>query len=167
MTGLESLILQTKNVHSWSDKRIQAVPEDAWDVIPSQGDANIFWLVGHLITAEHFHSVLCILGQDQGVLDRNTLIGYAKNYGMGSTAKEGPQVFEPVRFKEDLALVRAATLHALENLKDAQLLEPLEETKFKNPIASNKFEALSWNIHHIMWHTAQMSTLMRKINITL
>ncbi len=167
MTGLESLILQTNSVHAWSNKRIQSIPEELWDRIPSEGDANIFWLVGHLITAEHFHSVLCMLGQEHAVLERDKLVAYAKNYGMGSSAKTGTQVFGVESFKDDLSKVRAESVRVLGTLTDENLTEPLEETKFKNPIANNKFDAISWNIHHIMWHTAQMATLMRKMNVSL
>jgi len=39
-----------------------------------------------------------------------------------------------------------------------------EPTKRKHPVAKTKFEAISWNIKHTMWHCGQIACIKRLIH---
>lgn len=47
---------------------------------------------------------------------------------------------------------------------DIVFLSPLEPGAPEHPVATNKQEAISWNIKHTMWHCGQMAILKRVIN---
>jgi uncharacterized damage-inducible protein DinB len=49
----------------------------------------------------------------------------------------------------------------LDKLNDENLDEPLAQTKFPHLIAKTKYEALTWNFKHEMWHLGQISTIKR------
>ena len=51
----------------------------------------------------------------------------------------------------------------LSNLADDILEDELEPIPIKHPIATTKYEALSWSFKHEMWHSAEMENIKQAL----
>lgn len=70
----------------------------------------------------------------------------------------------PTEIREQLTLVQKKSLEIITSLSENDLNTKLEPTKTAHPIATNKYEALDWNIKHTMWHCGQLGILKRVLD---
>ena len=61
MTEKEILISQTSNAYDWTNKLIETIPLEKWEIIPDTIESSISWQVGHLIISHYFHSIMAAL----------------------------------------------------------------------------------------------------------
>jgi hypothetical protein len=165
MTVTDVLVKQTQEAHSWTNKLIASIPQDLWDETPDNLASNISWQVGHLIISEYYHAILVISGFDAEITEKIDLHWHNKMYGYNSVPLEQVGSVSPKVLLEQLHYMHHKVLKNISGLTLADLDNPVERPiKQKHPVAITKFDAVSWNIKHTMWHCGQMATLKRLIH---
>lgn len=165
MTAIDILSKQTKDAHAWTHKMIDSVPDPLWDVTPDVVESNIAWHVGHLVISEYYHAILVIKGFDEEITARIDLKAHNQLYGYNSDPRKQVGTSRPALLREQLRFMQKKVLATLEQLPIAKLETPVEQPiKQKHPVAITKFDALSWNIKHTMWHCGQMATIKRLVH---
>ncbi len=165
MTVIDALIKQTQVAHSWTNKLIDSVPKKHWDDTPDTLASNISWQVGHLVISEYYHAILVITGFDEEITEKIDLREHNQKYGydsvplnqVGTTSHEVLQ--EQLHFMQNKVITNISGL-TLSDL-EGKVEEPIKQ---KHPVAITKFDAVSWNIKHTMWHCGQMATIKRLIH---
>ena len=84
MNEVEFLSRQTENVYQWTNKLIESVPFDKWDVTPEVLETSVTWQVGHLIMSTYFHTVMVIVGHQKDVFEKIPLRQYDDIFTNGS-----------------------------------------------------------------------------------
>ena len=164
MSTSEILLTQTVEAHQWTNKLIDAVPFGKWDETPPTIESNISWQVGHLITSKHYHAIMCVHGVQGELMEKIPFRDYAKLFAFGSPASDCVGRVNPENLKSHLVLVQEWSEKLIKNLTEEEMDEPLHATKMPNPVAKTKFQAISWNIKHIMWHCGQIAILRRLVS---
>lgn len=155
---LTNQIIETRN---FTNRLISEMPEELWYEIPENTDANFAWQIGHLLTAQNYHINFCVFGMDRQVFDKIPLKSYAEVFGgLGSPKRSVSQDFVTTKeLWKNMDYIFSICLGKLDNADEKMLGEELEPTLFKNPIAKNKYEAISWSFKHEMWHCAEMEQI--------
>lgn len=162
MSRIEFIEQQTIETRLMTKQLIEEVPDDLWYETPEMIHSNIAWQVGHLIIAQMYHSVSVITGSSKKISDVIPLKFYIPKYGMGSDPADHSSIQpNPDELKEQLDFVNEVALAELRKLEDSELDKALEPTRGKHPVATNKYEALTWSFKHEMWHCGQISILKR------
>jgi len=71
---------------------------------------------------------------------------------------------EPELLLTQLETINNYANQTIDSLTEEDLDNELEPTRFPHPIAKTKYEALTWNFRHEMWHLGQIATLKRVLN---
>ncbi len=165
MTVRDVLVKQTLDAHSWTNKLIDSVPRNLWDETPENLDSNISWQVGHLIISEYYHAILVVTGFDEEITEKIDLRQHNQKYGYDSVPLDQVGSVSPKVLKEQLHFMQQKVVKNVSGLTLAALDSPVEQPiKQKHPVAITKFDAVSWNIKHTMWHCGQIATLKRLIH---
>jgi len=162
MTEIEILINQTSNAYGWTNKLLEAVPFDKWEIIPDIVESNINWQVGHLIVSHYFHSIMVIRGHQMDILKRLPIKEYSDLF-TSSTPDLSVGKANPLKLFRDLKDMQQKSIEILGSLSIQELNSPLEPTPTPHPIAITKFEAIDWNIKHTMYHCGQIGILRRVV----
>jgi hypothetical protein len=142
-------------------KILSETPHEIWYETPDVFQSNIAWQVGHLIVSQYYHAIAVITGPNLALFDDVPLKDYFPIYSMFTTSVINDLKPSPDKLLMELDLVDKYADKQLDTLSDRDLDKPLEPTRFPHPIAKTKYEALTWNFKHEMWHLGQISTLKR------
>lgn len=77
MTEKEILISQTSNVYDWTNKLIETISPEKWEIIPDTVESSINWQVGYLIISHYFHSIMVIRGHQMDILQKLPIKEYS------------------------------------------------------------------------------------------
>ncbi|UTW60760.1 DinB family protein [bacterium SCSIO 12741] len=159
MTRIEFIDEQITSARKWTKSLIKRIPDDQWYLTPDVIESNVAWQVGHLAVSQNFNGIIVVQGLNKRVFEQVPLKEYAQLYAMGSKpASEGPT---PEELRKSLDFVDELARETLFSLKDEELDQPLMPSKFPHPFAQTKYEALTWNFKHEMWHCGQLALLKR------
>lgn len=165
MNVTDALVKQTQDAHSWTNKLVDSVPMEHWDATPDTLASNISWQVGHLVISEYYHAILVVAGFNEEITQKIDLRAQNERFGYGSDPKKLIGLSDPKFLKEQLLFVQSKVIETISSLKVKDLLQAVEQPiKQKHPVAKTKFEAVSWNIKHTMWHCGQIATIKRLIH---
>ncbi len=163
VSQIDTISILTKNAHEWTHKLVNEVTEKKWLVKPSIIESNIHWQVGHLIITHFYHIIVCLKSPQQALFSLIPIMEYFPLFSAGSKATAESSITVG-QLKENLDLVQTKSLEMIGLLDDADLSSGLFPTQFPHPIAKTKFEALSWNIQHTMWHCGQIALIKRVVD---
>lgn len=163
MRTAELLIHQNAHAYEWTNKLIETIPFEKWDIIPGTVESSISWQVGHLIISHYFHAVMVIRGHQMDILRLLPIKEYSELYTTGS-----PQLstgkFRAEKLLSDLKIMQQKSLEILATVTEAELQNVLEPTPTPHPVATNKFEAIDWNAKHTMYHCGQIGLIRRVVS---
>ncbi|KAA6439522.1 DinB family protein [Dyadobacter flavalbus] len=163
MTEIEILINQTANAYEWTNKLLEAVPFEKWEIIPDTIESNMNWQVGHLIISHYFHSIMVIRGHQTDMLRSLPIKEYSELFTTSAPALSVGKT-NALTLLKDLKIIQQKSLEILGTLSIQDLDNPLEPTPTAHPIATTKFEAIDWNIKHTMYHCGQIGILRRVVD---
>ena len=154
---------QTQDAYSWALKLVDSIPVEKWEEYPSGVETTVNWQIGHLIMSYYFHAVMCLAGHKKEVFAVVPLKEYDAYFNRGNPLASIGKI-NSENLNDQLRYVQDLSLSVIGELQDSDLSKPLEPTKFPNPVAKTKFEAIDWNIKHSMWHCGQLGLLKRAID---
>lgn len=163
MNRIEILVKQTADAYDWTNRLINSIPQDKWDITPEILESNVSWQIGHLIMSFYYHSIMVIKGHQMDVIQKVPLKAYDKLFTDASPKKLLGKA-DPVELQNHLLIVQAKSIEVIKCLAEDELESELQQTEFPHPIARNKFEALDWNVKHTMWHCGQLGILKRIVH---
>ncbi len=161
MTEIEMLSKQTTDAYRWLNTLIDTIPENKWNEIPAVLESNISWQIGHQVISIYYHSILVIKGHQKDILEQVPIQKYAELYGLDSSPKNAVEKMTTTTLKSHLKIIEEKSLEIINSLTPEELTKELIPGKVEHPVAKNKFEALDWNIKHIMWHCGQLASLKK------
>jgi len=164
MTEIEILRKQTADAYGWLHKLMDTIPSEKWDAIPEIVASSISWQIGHLIISIYYHSVMVIVGHQKTILEELPMREYTKLFSFSTMAKNAVGKTNPLELKKYLKIIEDKSIDVITLLSPENLQHELEPTKMPHPVATTKFEALSWNIKHTMWHCGQIAMIKRIID---
>ena len=164
MTEIEILTKQTEDAYQWVHNLIDTIPSEKWDELPEIVASNVTWQVGHLVISIYYHSVMAIVGHQQDILEQLPMRDYTKLFSFGTVAKNSIGKMNPNQLEAHLKIIEARSIAVITALPIESLPTDLEPTKMPHPIANTKFEAISWNVKHTMWHCGQIALIKRVID---
>ncbi|MBO9702100.1 MAG: DinB family protein [Sporocytophaga sp.] len=163
MNQVEILLKQTEETYSWVNRLIGSIPYEKWDITPEVIESNFSWQAGHLLMSFYFHSVMVIAGHQMDIIRQIPLKDYDEIFTTGKPENTVGK-FKPDQLMKQLMLVELKSLEIIKSLSDHDLSGALYPSPVLHPIASNKLEALDWNIKHAMWHCGQLGILKRIVH---
>ena len=163
MTTTQLLIHQNANSYDWTNKLIENIPFEKWGIIPDTIESSISWQVGHLIVSHYFHTVMVIRGHQMDILRQLPIKDYS-DYFTVARAEQSTGKFTPEKLLSDLKTMQQKSLEILATVTLDELENPLEPTPVPHPVATNKFEAIDWNVKHTMYHCGQIGILRRVVS---
>lgn len=164
MTTLDFLKDQVIETRNFTKRLISEMPEDLWFEIPENTDSNFAWQVGHIFVAQNYHVISCVFGREPKIFEKIPIRSYMKVFaGLGSLHRSVDKDFVTIpELTENLDFVFDLCIEKLDKTNDEILKEELEPTPFRNPIAKNKYQSISWSFKHEMWHCAEMEQIKIK-----
>ena len=163
MTEKEILISQTSNAYDWTNKLIETIPLEKWEIIPGTVESSINWQVGHLIISHYFHSIMVIRGHQMDILKKLPIKDYSDLFTVSAPILSVGKT-NSLKLFQDLKIMQQKSMEILAALPDSELHSLLEPTPTPHPIATTKFEAMDWNIKHTMYHCGQIGILRRIVD---
>lgn len=165
MTTLDFLKNQVTETRNFTKRLISEMPDDLWFNIPENTDSNFAWQIGHIFLAQNYHIISCAFGREPKIFEKIPVQSYANVFGgLGSHHRSVDKDFVKIsELKDNLDFVFDLCIEKLATSNDEILTEELEPTPFKNPIAKNKYDAISWSFKHEMWHCAEMEQIKIKL----
>lgn len=138
MNTIELLIHQNANAYDWTNKLIENVPLEKWEIIPETIESSISWQVGHLIISHYFHTVMVIRGHQMDILRQLPIKDYS-DYFTVARAEQSVGKFSPEKLLADLKIMQQKSLEILATVTPDELGNALEPTPTPHPVAKNKF----------------------------
>lgn len=163
MADIHTLVLQTKQVHSWTWKLVDKIPDDKWLTTPSVIESNIHWQIGHLLIAHFYHIIVCQKSPLQEIFGLIPIMDYYPVFAAGTVAKNDSKI-SVEELKRNLIKVQAKELELFQSLTEKDLSDDLFPTQFPHPVAKTKFEAVCWDIEHTMSHCGQIALIKRVVH---
>lgn len=166
MSKIEFLKDQLIESRNFVNCLIAELPEELWYTVPPNTEANFAWQIGHILISQNFHAITCITGRNDKVYKLLPIADYVKLFnGMGTQHRSVEKDLIPTaRLKEELNTVHSICIENLSTINDDMLYNDIEPIPFKHPVATTKYEALSWCFKHEMWHAAEMEALKVALN---
>jgi len=160
---LKGQIIESRN---FVNRLVSEIPQDKWYDIPLNTDSNFAWQIGHLMISQNFHAIRVITGINRQISNIIPLTDYVRLFnGMGAMHRSVEKDLIPAnKLKDQFDAIHEICIENLSHLDDEILFEKLEPIPFKHPVASNKYEALSWCFKHEMWHCAEMEAIKRELD---
>lgn len=165
MNEIDTLTKQTKDAYYWLNKMIDSVQTEKWDEIAEGIDSNISWQVGHQIVSIYYHSIMTTVGHISEVIEKADLKNYTKICSFDTSPADMVGKTKPKLLLEHLVFMQQKSIDVLKSLSEKELKMNVESTKMPHPVAKTKFEALDWNIKHVMWHCGQIATIKRIVDV--
>ncbi|UEG51365.1 hypothetical protein LLH06_10310 [Mucilaginibacter daejeonensis] len=159
----ELLLQQTTDAYTWTNRLLESLPIEKWEISPPVIGSNALWQAGHLLVSFYYHSILVIRGHQQTILQSIPLKLYGQLFTQDAPATAVGQV-NPYQLAEDLKKMQEHSLTIIKTINEEELLTELEPTGFVHPVANNKLGALDWNIKHTLWHCGQLALIKRVID---
>ena len=163
MNHIEMLLRQTTDAYGWANKLLDTVAYDRWDVTPDVIASNITWQAGHLIVSFYYHSAMVIVGHRPDALQKIPLKVYG-NLFTSAAPVEAIGLTDPETVHNHLRYMEQKSLEVIGSLLPGDLERELAPTPIPHPVAKTKGEALTWNIHHTLWHCGQIGLLKRVVD---
>lgn len=165
MTTINFLKDQIIETRKFTNRLIVEMPVDLWYTMPKDTNSNFAWQIGHILMAQNFHIFACTLGRNQRIFERFPVQDYSRVFrGLGSSERSVDKNYiSPNTLKEYFDFVHELCLEGLDKVSDDILFDKLEPIPFEHPIASNKYEAISWSFKHEMWHCAEMEQIKLQV----
>jgi hypothetical protein len=163
MTTTELLIQQNASSYDWTNKLIEKIPFEKWEIIPETIESSISWQVGHLIVSHYFNTIMVIRGHQMDILRQLPIKEY-NDYFTVARAEQSSGRFSPEKLLADLKVMQQKSLEILGTIKPEELETSLVPTPVRHPVATNKFEAIDWNAKHTMYHCGQIGILRRVVD---
>lgn len=157
------LAKQTQSAYDWTNRLVDSIPQEKWDVLPDTVESTISWQVGHLIVSFYYHSVMVIVGHQKDVFPEVPLQVYDKLFTSADPEKSIGKT-NPGELRKHLTFLQQKSISVIKSLDESELERELEPTPRSHPIAKTKFDALDWNIKHTMWHCGQIAILKRLVD---
>lgn len=164
MTETEILLKQTEDAFRWTNKLIDTVPTERWDVIAHGSESTISWQVGHQIISIYYHTIMTTVGHIPDIIGQLNLRQHTEMCGFDTLAANMVGKTDPGQLRKDLDYMQKQSLGVIKSLSCTDLRDEVEPTKMPHPVAKTKFEAIDWNIKHTMWHCGQIATLKRMVD---
>ncbi len=164
MSPINILIAQTRQAYSWVHKLMDTVPEEKWDTIAKGMDSSLSWQLGHQIISIYYHTIMTTVGHLPELLETMDLRAYTKLSGYATQPGAMVGKFTPEQLRKDLKIMEDKSLEIIASFSEEDLEKPVVPTKMPHPVATNKFEAIDWNIKHTMWHCGQMAIWKRMVD---
>lgn len=159
----ELLLQQTTDAYNWTNRLLETLPFEKWEISPLVLETNALWQAGHLLVSLYYHSILVIKGHQQTILQTMPLRFYSQLFTKAVPVAAIGEV-NPNQLAQDLKMMQEHSLAIIEKLMEEELQADLEPSGFPHPIAKNKLEALDWNIKHTLWHCGQIALLKRVVD---
>ncbi|MEM6768861.1 MAG: DinB family protein [Bacteroidota bacterium] len=156
---------QSKDAFAWAKKLMTGVPEELWYTMPEGIGTHLAWQVGHLALSCYYHSVMVITGHQPDVLQKVAVKAYNEYYNTAQPEKS-VHVHSPEELLEATAIMEEKSLSTISGMTEENLKEELFDLGFPHPVASNKWEAIDWNVKHYMYHCGQIGILRRALGIS-
>ena len=165
MSRIKFLIEQIIESRIFVNNLISELPQDLWYTIPERTDSNFAWQIGHLMLSQNFHAITVITGKNARVFELIPVAEYVRIFnGMGTLHRSVETDLIPTSIlKDQFDSIHEICIENLSKLDDGILDDKLEPIPIKHPIASIKYEALSWSFKHEMWHSAEMEDIKRAL----
>ncbi|MET1259590.1 hypothetical protein ABV409_09615 [Flagellimonas sp. DF-77] len=164
MTAIEILSKQTKDAFIWTNRLMENVPYEKWDILADGIASNLSWQVGHQVISIYYHTMMTTVGHVPELLETMDLKWYTSLTGYGTSPKAMVGKTDPKALTADLELMQGKSLELIQSLSDATLWEAVRPTKVPHPVAKTKFEAIDWNVKHTLWHCGQIATWKRMVH---
>ena len=165
MNVIAVLVKQTQEAHIWTNKLIDSVPFEHWNDTPDVLESNISWQVGHLIISEYYHAIMVVKGFDEEITQKLDLRAHNHKFGYDSNPTEYLDGSDAKTLRDQLQFMHERVIATISDLTVADLEHNVEEPlPQKHPVATTKFDAVSWNIKHTMWHCGQIAIIKRLIH---
>lgn len=139
------------------------IPFEKWEIIPDTIESSINWQVGHLIVSHYFHTIMVIRGHQMDILRQLPIKDYSDYFTIARAAQSVGR-FTPEKLLADLKIMQQRSLEILSTVTLEELENPLEPISTPHPVATNKFEAIDWNVKHTMYHCGQIGVLRRVVD---
>lgn len=163
MDQITLLAKQTESAYAWTNKLLITIPHENWDTTPKIVVSNISWQTGHLIVSLYYHSIMVIVGHQTDVLQQVPLKEYSQLFTNTAAGNSSGKI-SPEQLQLHLHFMQQRSLQVINSLSPADLEADLVPSQPAHPIATNKYEALEWNIQHTMWHCGQIGLLKRIVD---
>ena len=164
MTETQILAKQTEDAFNWTNKLIDPIPIEKWDIIVDGIESNISWQVGHQIVSIYYHTIMTTVGHIPEIIEKLNIRQYTKMCTFATLPENMVGKTDPERLKEHLEFMQKESLSVIKSLSQKDLKDKIEPIKTPHPIAKTKFEAIDWNIKHTMWHCGQIATIRRIVD---
>lgn len=161
MTELDFLKKQTIESHEWTLKVLGRTELDQWSTQVPGIESNLLWQAGHITLTMHFHVVYLMRGSQEHIYTKVDLKKYAQLFNMGTHPADCIGKISPEQVLKDLQFMQSACIEMMETFTEEELSEPLKDRKVRHPFARTKYQSLSWNFKHIMYHCGQIAVIQR------
>jgi DinB superfamily len=163
MTEIEILTKQTENAYDWTNRLVETIPFEKWEITPDTIESHISWQVGHLIMSHYFHTMMVIVGHQMDIIQKIPLKKYDELFTK-DLPRKSIGLTNAASLFDQLKMVQQKSISIIKGLTLMQLENQLEPTPTPHPIARTKFEAIDWNIKHTMYHCGQIGLIKRVID---
>lgn len=163
MNQVTFLTKQTEDAYNWTNKLLNSIPHEKWDVLPNVIESTVNWQAGHLIMSFYYHTVMVIVGHLKDVFPVVPLQQYDKLF-TNSDPKDSIGKINPQQLQHQLVFMQQRSLSVISSLTEEELNKPLVPSNTPHPIANTKLEAIDWNIKHTMYHCGQLGIIKRVID---
>jgi uncharacterized damage-inducible protein DinB len=107
---------------------------------------------------------MVIVGHQKDILEKLPMRDYTKWFSFDTIARNAVDKTDPEELQNHLNIIEKKSISVIKALPPENLQDKLEPTKMPHPVAKTKFEAISWNIKHTMWHCGQIAMLKRIVD---
>ena len=121
--------------------------------------------IGHQVVSIYYHTIMTTVGHISETIEKLNLRHYTKTYGYDTFAKDVSVKTNPEQLMEHLKYMQDQSLEIIESLSAKDLQQAVEPTKVPHPVAKTKFEAIDWNVKHVMWHCGQIASIKRIVDV--
>lgn len=151
------IIKEMKRSSSWTRYLLKEFDRENEFTIPDGIKANVNWQIGHILLSRHFHSVVCVFGKQEELMEKIPFREYAGYYAMGSQPidhkDKKPNIDKMI---DDLRMVDETAIKLIEAMDESEFdQDPLRT----HPVAKTKLESLMWSSQHQMWHNGQLAMI--------
>ncbi len=159
MTINQILIKEFNFISQWTDNLVADVCQDEWLKTPDHIHTNLHWILGHIMHNKYWHALGCIKTPTSELV-KTLKIGEFDKYFQ----KDSDPTLQEAE-KQSVAIIQACLWELdreiIDNLQHFREDEFNEETIVFNPVATTKYESLSFAIKHQMWHNGQIAMIKR------
>lgn len=158
MSRIDFIRTETAFADRWVQRLVDSFETSLWLETPPVLKTNVNWQLGHLLVSKYFHSIVSITPERPDLSNHFSVRQYREFYARGTDPSQLVNAPNPEELLANFKVIQTEANRVLDSLTEEMLDEP---TEMENPVAKNKYEALTWSFKHHMWHGGQLSTLKR------